>query len=160
MSTEWIHESVWRISRCPLYCSFNFYVGLKFFKQKDWGKKILSTQGSNLGLQHFRQILYHLSHQGSLNWKVGGSPNFWMMVPKMLSLISLVLPKEQQSLQDLKASEMFKGGSVWWWVCPGGGEEGGAGAARQDHDYGVKYLSFRQGRGSLPSLGSAQGRLE
>ena len=84
VSTEWIHESVWRISPCPLYCSFNFYVGLKVFKQKVWGKKILPSQGSNPGLQHCRQILYHLSHQGSLNWKVGGSPNFWVMVPKML----------------------------------------------------------------------------
>ena len=27
---------------------------------------IVSTQGSNLGLLHFGQILYHLSHQGSL----------------------------------------------------------------------------------------------
>ena len=26
---------------------------------------IFLTQGSNPGLQHFRQILYHLSHQGS-----------------------------------------------------------------------------------------------
>ena len=26
---------------------------------------ILPTQGSNLGLLHYRQILYHLSHQGS-----------------------------------------------------------------------------------------------
>ena len=26
---------------------------------------ILPTQGSNLGLPHFRQILYHLSHQGN-----------------------------------------------------------------------------------------------
>ena len=28
---------------------------------------IFLTQGSNLGLLRFRQILYHLSHQGSLN---------------------------------------------------------------------------------------------
>ena len=26
---------------------------------------IFSTQGSNPGFPHFRQILYHLSHQGS-----------------------------------------------------------------------------------------------
>ena len=26
---------------------------------------IFLTQGSNLGLLHYRQILYHLSHQGS-----------------------------------------------------------------------------------------------
>ena len=28
---------------------------------------IFPTQGSNLCLQHYRQMLYHLSHQGSLN---------------------------------------------------------------------------------------------
>ena len=82
------------------------------------------------------------------------------MVPRMLSSINLVLPKEQPSLQDLKASEMFKGGSVWPECALEGVGEGGAGADRQGHDYGVKYHSFRQGRGSLPSLGSVQGRLE
>ena len=29
-------------------------------------QRILPTQGSNLGLPHWRQILYRLSHQGSL----------------------------------------------------------------------------------------------
>ena len=29
---------------------------------------IFVTQGSNLGLLHCRQTLYHLSHQGSLSW--------------------------------------------------------------------------------------------
>ena len=29
-------------------------------------QKIFPTQGSNLGLLHCRQIVYHLSHQGSL----------------------------------------------------------------------------------------------
>ena len=29
-------------------------------------QEIFPTQGSNLGLSHCRQILYHLSHQGSL----------------------------------------------------------------------------------------------
>ena len=30
-------------------------------------QEIFPTQGSNLGLPHCRQILYHLSHQGSRN---------------------------------------------------------------------------------------------
>ena len=35
---------------------------------------IFLTQGSNLGLPHYRQILYHLSHQGSpkINWNIKG----------------------------------------------------------------------------------------
>ena len=35
---------------------------------------IFPTQGSNLSLLHGRQILYHLSHQGSQCWKRGNSP--------------------------------------------------------------------------------------
>ena len=31
---------------------------------------VLPTQGSNPGLLHYRQILYHLSHQGSLSQRV------------------------------------------------------------------------------------------
>jgi len=30
-----------------------------------FSREILPTQRSNLGLQHYRQILYYLSHQGS-----------------------------------------------------------------------------------------------
>ena len=32
---------------------------------------IFLTQGSNLGLLHYRQILYHLSHQGSPSYRTG-----------------------------------------------------------------------------------------
>ena len=32
---------------------------------------IFPTQGPNPGLPHCRQILYHLSHQGSPNWRLG-----------------------------------------------------------------------------------------
>ena len=38
----------------------NTRVGFHFLLQG-----IFPTQGSNLGLWHYRQILYHLSHQGS-----------------------------------------------------------------------------------------------
>ena len=31
---------------------------------------IFPTQGSNLGLPRFRQILYHLNHQGSPNKRI------------------------------------------------------------------------------------------
>ena len=34
---------------------------------------VFLTQGSNLGLLHYRQILYHLSHQGSLQIALGFS---------------------------------------------------------------------------------------
>ena len=50
-----------------LLCSWDFPgnnmgVGHHFLLQG-----IFLTQGSNLGLLHCRQLLYHLSHQGSLN---------------------------------------------------------------------------------------------
>ena len=35
-------------------------------------QRIVSTQGSNLGLLHCRQILYHLSYQGSPLWPAKG----------------------------------------------------------------------------------------
>ena len=52
---------------------------LFMMKSADQGRlvpKVTPTQGSNLGLQHFRQIIYHLSHQGSprhfgiLAWRI------------------------------------------------------------------------------------------
>ena len=46
-------------------------LSMEFSRQKYWIgshsllQRIFPTQGSNLGLLHCRQILYHLSHQGS-----------------------------------------------------------------------------------------------
>ena len=40
---------------------------------------IFPTQGSNLGLQHRRQTLYHLNHQGSPREETAG--NGWMLRP-------------------------------------------------------------------------------
>ena len=42
-------------------------VGCHFLLQR-----IFPTQGSNLGLPHRRQMLYHLSHQGSPSWSTSG----------------------------------------------------------------------------------------
>ena len=46
---------------------------------------IFPTQGSSLGLSHFRQILYHLSHQGS----PGGQGN---MAESSNPLITWLIP--------------------------------------------------------------------
>ena len=40
--------------------------GCHFFLQE-----IFLTQGSKLGVLHYRQILYHLSHQGSSDYHAG-----------------------------------------------------------------------------------------
>ena len=47
------------------------HLSLEFSRQEYWSglhsflQGIFLTQGSNLGLLHYRQILYHLSHLGS-----------------------------------------------------------------------------------------------
>ena len=67
--------------------SKNTGVGCHFLLQE-----IFPTQGSNSGLPHCRQTLYHLSHQGTLTgpsqspgmpWALGASKGTWTkeMVP-------------------------------------------------------------------------------
>ena len=52
-----------------------------------------STQGSNLGLSHCRQILDHLSHQGSPLWLPHNFPhNFQLRGPSITSELALLLP--------------------------------------------------------------------
>ena len=57
---------------CPWNCpGKNTGVGCRFLLQQ-----IFLTQGSNPGLLHCRQILYHLSHQGTLANNVLANPTF------------------------------------------------------------------------------------
>lgn len=51
---------------------------------------------------------------------------------------------------------MFEGGSVWCECALEGAGEEWSGATRQGHDYGVKPLSFLQGRGPSPAWGLAK----
>ena len=58
-----------RLRRAPAAACCTFWLGLRSRSTSlqmppSWYTCIL-TQGSNLGLLHCRQILYHLSHQGS-----------------------------------------------------------------------------------------------
>ena len=56
----------------PMDCSTQAPLSMYFSRQEYWSgchfllQGIFLTQGSNLGLLHCRQILYHLNHQGSL----------------------------------------------------------------------------------------------
>ena len=62
LSHVWLSVTLWTIAcQAPLSMGFS--------RQEYWSglPLIVPTQGSNLGLLHYRQILYHLSHQGSLN---------------------------------------------------------------------------------------------
>ena len=55
----------------PMDCSPPGPLSMEFSRQEYWSglhsllQGIFSTQGSNLGLLHCRQILYQLSHQGN-----------------------------------------------------------------------------------------------
>ena len=42
-------------------------LSMGFLRQEYWNRLPFSSPGIELGLLHYRQILYHLSHQGS--WK-------------------------------------------------------------------------------------------
>ena len=76
ISIKWGNESEWSHSCDPMDCSlpgssvhgiFNSTgVDCHFLLQG-----IFPTQGSNLGLPHCRQLLYHLSHQRSPRWGKG-----------------------------------------------------------------------------------------
>ena len=64
LSDVWLFATTWTID-CPAPLSMgspgkNTAVGCHFLLQG-----VFPTQGSNPGLPHCRQILYHLSHQGS-----------------------------------------------------------------------------------------------
>ena len=50
------------------------WVGIPFFQG------IFLTQGSNSGVPHYRQILYHLSHQGSLYVYIIPKNYYWNVV--------------------------------------------------------------------------------
>ena len=47
---------------------------------------IFPTQGLNPGLLHYRQILYHLSHQGSLDWRRKETEGFAKSLQSCLTL--------------------------------------------------------------------------
>ena len=68
---------VWVAQLCPTLCNSMDYSlpgssvhGVLQARILEWvaipfSSKVFPTQGLNLGLLHYRQILYHLSHQGS-----------------------------------------------------------------------------------------------
>ena len=62
----------------PWTVSLQVPLSMEFSRKEYWRglpfpfPGILLTQGLNLGLLYCRQILYHLSHQGSQRMRVGG----------------------------------------------------------------------------------------
>ena len=65
--TPWLFATLWTVASVH---------GVLQARTLEWVAIILQgifpIQGSNLGLQHCRQILYHLSHQGSpWTWNIG-----------------------------------------------------------------------------------------
>ena len=68
---------------------------------------IFSTQGSNLGLLHRRQILYYLCHQGSLKWKVEGKELKGIYTEVVIST------KPSGETVNVETSHFSKGTSSW-----------------------------------------------
>ena len=68
---------------------------------------IFSTQGSNLGILHCRQILYHLSHQEALLLSLS-KPNSLMYGPSVhwQILLETTLFAEQQFKQSIEEDSM------------------------------------------------------
>ena len=68
-SIVWLFVTLWTLARQALLsmeCSRQeYWSGLPFPSPAD----LPNPRGSNLGLLHCRQILYHLSHQGSPFWQ-------------------------------------------------------------------------------------------
>ena len=81
LSCVWLFPTPWTIAHHGILCPCNFpgkntRVGCHFLLQE-----ILPTQGLNPGLLHCRQMLYHLSLQGtlcipmqSIDWDFPGGP--------------------------------------------------------------------------------------
>ena len=96
-------------------------LSMKFFRQAYWRglpfplQVIFPTHGSNLGLLHCRQILYHLSHQGSpamtqaaamrTGLKEMGTKWFWNWRLTVLKTIKMTVirPLHGQFQDDVRA---------------------------------------------------------
>ena len=63
-SYVWVFATPWPVA-CQAPLSMEFPGKITGVGSHSLLQGIFSTQASNLGLLHFRQILYHLSHQGS-----------------------------------------------------------------------------------------------
>ena len=72
---------------------------------------IFLTQGSNLGLLHYRQILYHLSHQGSPTLDRWGGVQSSQESPS-LSKDETVRESTKESCDDWNPSRIFESMSL------------------------------------------------
>ena len=76
LSHVWLFATPWtgatRLLRPWNFSGRSTGVGCHLFLQG-----IFLTQGTNLGLPHCWQMLYHLSHQGSPDYREGTSQNFF-----------------------------------------------------------------------------------
>ena len=90
-------------------------LSMKFSGQKPTGvgchsflQGIFLTQGSNLGLQHCGQILYHLSHQGSPTRPQGKSYKLTFVHINSFNSIKSVLPGGTSGTQPFCQCRRYK----------------------------------------------------
>ena len=60
------HVSDVQLFVTPWVVAHHAYLSMGFSRQENWSGLPCLPQGLNLGLLHYRHILYHVSHQGSL----------------------------------------------------------------------------------------------
>ena len=94
----------------PMDCSCQAPLSMKFSREKYWNVSPFPSlgtflnQGLNLGLLHCRQILYHLSHQGT--WEKN-----WPTCVNMVYVLQN--PESRTSTHFLK---IFKIMQIWWHI--------------------------------------------
>ena len=108
-------------------------LSIEFSRQEHWVgcysflQGIFPTQGSNLGLLHYRWILYHLSHQGSPKqlsswWKLtstSGPSCLWLNFHIMMSLLFSTWKMEEKievimlAIYKTKNSQILRSKGNW-----------------------------------------------
>ena len=87
-------HSVVSDSATPWTVAYQAPLSMEFPRREYWSglhsllQGIFPTQGSNLGLRHCRQMLYHLSHQGSLRLHLKNNPCFKILPSRRDTLVA------------------------------------------------------------------------
>ena len=112
LSHVWLFATPWTVAyQAPLS------MGSFQARELEWGaipfsRGLFPTQGSNPGLPHCRQMLYHLSHQGSPRFRKDTKFNGWCPM------------REKRRQREVEGREP-RGDRGRGWRCAGTGKPGG-----------------------------------
>ena len=102
LSPVWLFSTPWTVA-CRLLCPWNSPGKNTRVGGHSLLQSIFLTQGSNLWFLHYRQILYHLSHQGSPQMtihclKIDITSHYWFIFP--YAVVIQTFSFTQQSLSS------------------------------------------------------------